>query len=355
MTVPKALSDHRETDVKILSYHDTMQEAWDQYVRSAPRATFFHSTGWKRVIERTFGHQAFYFLAEEGGRIIGILPLFYVKSLLFGRALISVPFGVYGGIVADDQTIEEALLEVAEALARQLRVRYLELRHLEKNGLSLPTKDLYATFRREIYDGVDQNLAAIPRKQRRMIRQGIKSGLQSSLVTDCLEEFYEIYAHSLKSFGTPVFPRQFFRNLRQEFGEDCKILSVWHEGKMVAGVMTFFFKECVMPYYGGALREYFPYAVNDFMYWELMRYGCEHGYRLFDFGRSKQGTGAYEFKRHWGFEPQPLCYQYYLHRSKVIPNLSPANPTFQPFIEIWKRLPLLVTKRLGPAIVRSLP
>lgn len=341
--------------MKILFYQDALREAWDQYVRSTPHATFFHSIGWKTVIERTFGYQAFYLLAVEEERVSGILPLFYLKSLLFGRSLISVPFGVYGGIVADDQTVEESLLETAKALARQLRVQYLELRHLEKHSFALPTKDLYATFRREIDGDVDQTFAAIPRKQRRMIRQGIKYGLQATLEDNCLEEFYGIYAHSLKHLGTPVFPLRFFRHLQQEFGEDCKILSIWHRGKMVAGVLTFFFKGCVMPYYGGALREYFSYAVNDFMYWELMRYACEHGYRLFDFGRSKQGTGAYDFKRHWGFEPQPLCYQYYLHRSKAIPNLSPANPKFQLFIEVWKRLPLSVTKCLGPTIVRSLP
>jgi FemAB-related protein (PEP-CTERM system-associated) len=341
--------------VKILSYHDAWQEAWEQYVRSTAGATFFHSIRWKRVIERSFGYQACYFLAEEAGRVRGILPLFYSKSLLFGRSLISVPFGVYGGIVADDQTVEQALLETAEALARQLRVRYLELRHIDKHSLPLLTKDLYATFRREISGDIDQTLAAIPRKQRRMIRQGIKNGLQASVERDCLGEFYEIYAQSVKQFGTPVFPLRFFRHLCQEFAADCKVLSVWHEGKMVAGVMTFFFKDCVMPYYGGALRDYFPYAVNDFMYWELMRYGCEHGYRLFDFGRSKQGTGAYDFKRHWGFEPQPLCYQYYLHRAKTVPNLSPVNPKFQPFIEIWKRLPLSLTKCIGPTIVQALP
>jgi FemAB-related protein (PEP-CTERM system-associated) len=143
--------------------------------------------------------------------------------------------------------------------------------------------------------------------------------------------------------------------LRQEFAEDCKVLSVWHEGKAVAAVLTFFFKDSVMPYYGGALRDTFSYAVNDFMYWELMRYGCEHGYRCFDFGRSKQGTGAYDFKRHWGFEPQPLCYQYYLYRAKAIPNANPTNPKFQPFIDLWKRLPLSCTKVIGPMILRSIP
>lgn len=341
--------------MKVARYHDAMGAAWDRYVRSSPRGTFFHLTGWKRVIEESFGHRPLYLYAEDHGVVRGLLPLFYVQTLLFGRSLISVPFGVYGGIVADDEEVELSLLAAATELARELRVRYLELRHIDKNGLQLPTKDLYVTFQREIYSDVDQNMAAIPRKQRRMIRQGIKHGLTSAIGSDHLKEFYAIYAHSVRNLGTPVFPYRFFQNLQRQFGEDCKILSVWHGGKMVAGVMTFFFKDHVIPYYGGAQREFFPYAVNDFMYWELMRYGCEHGYGVFDFGRSKQGTGAFEFKRHWGFEPQPLCYQYFLNRAKAIPNISPTNPKFQLFVNLWRRLPLSVTKLVGPMIVRSLP
>jgi FemAB-related protein (PEP-CTERM system-associated) len=341
--------------MRIATYHESIREAWDGYVRSALGATLFHLSGWKHVIERSFGHRACYFYAEDNGRIKGILPLFYVKSLLFGRSLISVPFGVYGGIVADDGAVEVALFESARDLARRLGVQYLELRHMAKSCLPLPTKDLYVTFQREIYDDVQQNMEAIPRKQRRMIRQGVKHGLTSSMAGDRLREFYEIYAHSVRNLGTPVFPYRFFRNLQQEFGEACKILAVWHAGKMVAGVMTFFFRDHIMPYYGGALRQFFPYAVNDFMYWELMRYGCERGYKVFDFGRSKQGTGAFDFKRHWGFEPQPLCYQYYLHRADAIPDLSPANPKFQLFIDLWKHLPLAVTKLIGPLLVRSTP
>ncbi|MGH8064830.1 MAG: FemAB family XrtA/PEP-CTERM system-associated protein [Candidatus Entotheonellia bacterium] len=341
--------------VEIQLNHDVTSKAWDHYVQSAPRATFFHLTGWRRVVEKSFGHRAFYLHAEEGGIIRGVLPLFYLRSLLFGRSLVSVPFGVYGGIVADNREVEASLLGAAQGLAQQLRVQYLELRHLHKTDLHLPTKALYVTFQRGIDRDLDKNMAAIPRKQRRMIRQGMSHGLTSRIGDEPLNEFYEIYAHSCRNLGTPVFSRRFFQNLQRELGEACKILSVWHEGKMVAGVMTFFFKDWVMPYYGGGLREYFAYAINDFMYWELMRYGCEHGYRVFDFGRSKQGTGAFDFKRHWGFEPQPLCYQYYLYKSRDMPNLSPANPKFRIFIDLWKHIPLPITKYLGPMIVRSIP
>lgn len=340
----------------VLRCHNANEKAWDQYVQGMTGGTFFHLTGWKRVVEKSFGHQAHYLCVEEGGLIKGVLPLFYVKSLLFGRSLVSVPFGVYGGIVADSQEVGGTLLETAKKLVPELQVAYLELRHIEKNGFDLPAKNLYVTFRREIYKDLDQNMAAIPRKQRRMIRQGIKHGLTSTLGgPELLPQFYNVYAHSVRNLGTPVFPYAYFRNLMEEFGEHCRILSVWYRGKMVGAVMTFFYKDQVMPYYGGALRDYFAYAVNDFMYWELMRYGCEQGYRIFDFGRSRQGTGSFDFKRHWGFESKPLFYQCHLNRSCTAPNLSPSNPRFKLWIAAWKRLPLSVTKLIGPMIVRSIP
>jgi FemAB-related protein (PEP-CTERM system-associated) len=141
----------------------------------------------------------------------------------------------------------------------------------------------------------------------------------------------------------------------QEFGEACRILAVFHEGNMVAGVMAFFFRDQIIPYYGGALQDAFQYAANDFMYWKLLCYGAEHGYKVFDFGRSKVDTGPYHFKRHWGFEPTPLPYQYYLVNQKAVPDLSPRNPKFSLAIQAWKRMPLGLSQWLGPKIVRFFP
>jgi FemAB-related protein (PEP-CTERM system-associated) len=170
-----------------------------------------------------------------------------------------------------------------------------------------------------------------------------------------LKGFYQIYAHSVRNLGTPVLPMRFMVNLLREFGPACRILAIFHEEHMVAGVMTFFFRDQVMPYYGGALRHAFRYAVNDFMYWHLLCYGAELGYRIFDFGRSKKGTGSYDFKRHWGFEPTPLAYQYHLVRQKTIPDQNPLNPRFALAIQTWKRMPLWLSRWLGPRVVRFFP
>jgi FemAB-related protein (PEP-CTERM system-associated) len=269
----------------------------------------------------------------------------------------SVPFGMAAGICADNEIAGYALLEEACRLTGRLGATYLELRHAHTNSFQLETQDLYYTFVREIFGDDEKNMAAIPRKQRRMVREGIKAGLTSTVSRseEDLKAFYEIYAHSVRNLGTPVFPIRYFQQLLQEFTQQCIILSVWHENVRAAAVMAFFHKDHLMPLYGGSLRSYQRYAVNDFMYWELMRYGCAQGLKIFDFGRSKKGTGAFDFKRHWGFEPRALPYQYYLPSGGSIPNVNPLNPKYRYFIAAWKKLPLVATKIIGPMLLRFFP
>ena len=328
---------------------------WDAFVRTSDEGTPFHLTAWKRAVAETFDFPAHYLVARQGHRIEGVLPLFEVRGPLGGKALISVPYGVYGGICATSAAARWALAGRAEALAQDRRAAYVELRQRHEQGLGLPTKSLYVSFARAISKSDEENAAAIPRKQRRMTRLGATHGLRAEIGRDHFDDFYEIYAHSLRNLGSPVFPRTFLRGILDAFDKDCQILTVWRDDRMVAGVMTLFYEDQVLPYYGGALREAFRYAVNDFMYWELMRHAAAAGYRIFDFGRSREGTGSYDFKRHWGFEPVALPYQYVLLRNARPPNLSPANPRFKLATRVWKRFPFAVTKALGPCVTRYLP
>lgn len=335
--------------------HSPAAAEWDAYVMRHPHATCFHLTGWQRVIEATFAYRSFSCAVRCNGCITGILPLFLVRCLPFGRAFVSTPLAVYGGLCADDAESRDALLYHAQSLAQEWRVRYVELRQQEPVR-GLPVKELYVTFRKEIDRDPEKNMAAIPRKQRRMIRQGDKHGLYARIGgEEFLQDFYRIYAHSVRNLGTPVFPYKLFQLFLQEFGPACRICAVFRHGKMLAGVMTFFFRDQVLPYYGGSLLEARQYAVNDYMYWQLMCYAAEQGYRVFDFGRSKKGTGSYDFKRHWGFEPTPLPYQYYLVAQRVVPDVNPLSPAFSLPIAVWKRLPLWCTHWLGPKLVRFFP
>lgn len=332
-----------------------LEERWESFARAHPGATPFHALGWKRAVERAFGHRPAYLVALQGDRVRGILPAFVSPTLRLRRALVSTSFAVYGGICADDPEAARALLAAAERLGAERRVEYVELRNLEPLE-GLPTKDLYATFWLELPDDPERLLASIPRKRRRMIRQGLKQGFRVLVGRDPehVRAFHRVYAHSVRNLGSPVYPLRFFLELLGEFPQ-LQLLSVWDGDRMVAGVLTFFHRDRVLPYFGGALRPYFRRAVNDLMYWELMRYACEHGYRWFDFGRSKRGTGAFEFKRLWGIAPRPLFYQYVLLRARCIPDLSPLNPRFSPFIALWRRLPLPLARLLGPPLTRFLP
>lgn len=339
-------------DVRALGADD--HGRWDAFVEACPEATFFHRAGWRTVLERAFGHEPYFLYAERQGLIEGVLPLGYMKSVLFGRALVSTPFCVYGGAAALNDEARACLEQAAGELAERLGVDYLELRHRAARYLDLPAKrDLYVTFRKSIDPDPEKNLLAIPRKQRAMVRKGMDAGLQSE-IDDNVERCYATYAESVRRLGTPVFSKRYFRVLMEVFGGACEVLTITRQGRAVASVMSFYFRDEVLPYYGGGIGEAREVAGNDFMYWEVMRRACERGVKMFDYGRSKVGTGSYSFKKNWGFAPEPLHYEYQLVRAREVPDVNPLNPKYRLLIETWKRLPVSVTKLIGPLVSRNL-
>lgn len=330
------------------------RQAWNAFVEAHPEGSFFHLAEWSSVLERAFGHRSRYLCAERGGTLVGVLPLAEVKSLLFGHCLVSTPFCVYGGELAADEEAARALLRAACELGERLGVGYVEMRHRKPHlAADWLTKDLYVTFRRAIDADSEQNMRAIPRKQRAMVRKGIQNGLRAELDADSTR-MYDIYSESLRNLGTPVFARGYPAILRATFGERCEVLTVMNGADAVASVMSFYFRDEVLPYYGGSTPAARAVAANDFMYWQVMERARERGARLFDFGRSKQGTGSFDFKTHWGFEPESLAYQYFLVRAKAMPNLSPTNARYGRMIRAWRRLPLSASRLLGPPIARHL-
>ena len=340
-----------EVTVRLLEAADLVR--WDAYVNVHPDASFFHRAGWKRVIEDAFGHRTHFLLAERGGEVVGVLPLAEIKSRLFGHALGSLPFCAYGGILADNDAAYRALDAAAQTLANRLGVGALEYRNRIAQHAHWPTKDLYVTFRKAIDPDIEANMKAIPRKQRAMVRKGIKAGLIGEIDADT-GRFFAAYSASVHRLGTPVFSRKFFRLLKDEFGEDCEVLTITLDGKLIASVMSFYFRDEVLPYYGGGVDAARMVAGNDFMYWELMRRACERGLRVFDFGRSKRGTGSFDFKKNWGFEPTPLYYEYFLVADADVPDINPLNPKYRLFIQAWKKMPLAIANVIGPHIVKNL-
>lgn len=372
--------------VRSLQAHE--HERWDAFVEACPEATFFHRAGWQTIVQQGFKHDCHFLYAQQDGRIVGVLPLAHVRSRLFGSSLVSLPFCVYGGIAGANPAARLALDAAAQALARRLGVGHLEYRWRElqddvqgnaqdktqnktqdkvqddaQDGAQKNTREsaaagwlhkpLYATFRRPLQPDAEQNLLLIPRKQRAVVRKAMAAGLHST-VEDDLAHFYPIYAASVHRLGTPVFARRHFALLRTVFGSACEILTVYHGRQAQASVLLFYFRDEVLPYYGGGTPLARSTGANDFMYWEAMRRACARGYRLFDFGRSKLGTGAFDFKKNWGFTAQALPYAYRLVRAKALPEVNPLNPKYALFIRLWRRLPLPLANLLGPHIVRQL-
>jgi FemAB-related protein (PEP-CTERM system-associated) len=353
------ISKRMPVTIKHFSSHDHAR--WDGYVKGDSSATFCHLSGWMKVIENTWDHESRCLYAESGGVISGTLPLFHVKSRWFGSMLVSTPNAVYGGALAAETESGRKLIGAAQDLARELEVDYLELRDTALNEDSFSEgafqrQNLYVSFEHPITPDEEALMKSFPRDIRRMIRQAPKHGLTSHFGREeLLEEFYDVYAASVRHLGTPVFPKKLFVQFLRTFPGECDILLIRQSKRVAGGVMNFYFRDVVMPYYGGAYHEFYSTGVNNFMYWELMRSAASRGYKTFDFGRSKRGTGSYEFKRGWRMIERVLPYKFYLVGAREMPNLNPTNPKFKPMIEVWKRLPLGVTKLIGPRIVKNLP
>jgi FemAB-related protein (PEP-CTERM system-associated) len=311
------------------------------------------------VIERAFGHRTHYLIAERDGAVAGVLPLAHLRTRLFGNTLVSLPFCVYGGPLASDRESFAALCAAAEALMRPAGASALELRLRDPapddwlDPALWPAKnDLYVTFRKSIEASDDANMKAIPRKQRAMVRKGIDHGLSSEVGRD-VDALHAIYAESVRNLGTPVFSRRYFRLLAETFADDVDVLLVRDKETPVAAVMNFYWRGEVLPYYGGGTAAARGCYANDFMYWEVMRHARARGCGIFDYGRSKVGTGSFSFKKNWGFTPAPLQYHFRLRPGAEIPDHNPLNPKYRLFISVWKKLPLPVANLLGPHIVRG--
>ena len=346
---------NNQCEIKTLSTQE--YSLWDDFVRNHDGGSFFHLSGWKTVIERSFNHRCFYLYAEQGGKICGILPLVEVKSALFGHALISTPFCVYGGAIAHSEEALKRLEKKACDLAEQLNVDYLELRYKTKQNSSLLLKQAHSTFGCEIASTPEDILKNIRKKQRAVIRHSLKNELHYNITQDktSLDEFYHLLSVSYRNLGTPVFSKSYFENLMDVFASEIDIAVITDgENKLSSAVMSFYFNEQVLPYYGGGNDNARALKSADFMYYQVLCQASRKGCTWFDFGRSKNDSGPYKYKKNWGMEPQPLFYYYHLVKADSLPNLSPNNPKYKYFIRLWQKLPLSISQFIGPYLSKYL-
>lgn len=330
------------------------RERFDGFVNEAADGTAFHLTAWGRAVQAGTGQTPHYLVAESDGAIVGALPLIHQKSALFGNAFVSNAFAVYGGPLGEQG---EALDEAAWALAARAGASSLEYRNQRRLRPDRPAKtESYATFRRALSSDPEANMKAIPRKQRAEVRRSLDFGLDTRVARDsqALAEHFAVYGESVRNLGTPVFSPKLFRAIVEFYGENADILTVSKDGIPYASVLSLYFRGEVLPYYGGGTRGARALRANDHMYWMLMEHARTRGCTSFDFGRSKVGTGAYAFKKNWGFEPEPLAYEFRLAEGQAMPDVNPLNPKYKLMIETWSRMPLWMANRLGPMLSRGL-
>lgn len=335
----------------------TDRERHDAFVREQPAGTAFHLSAWGRAIAKGTGQQPHLLVAEAAGAIVGVLPLIHVRSPIFGASLISNAFAVYGGPVATSDAAHAALDAAAWRLAEQIGIGAIEYRDQARLRPEWPAKaDSYVTFRRALAADSEANLKAIPRKQRAEVRRSLDFGLDTRVAADARAsaEHFAVYAESVRNLGTPVFPKRLFDSILEFYGPDADILTVSKDGVPAASVLSLYFRGEVLPYYGGGTPAARALRANDHMYWMLMEHARARGCASFDFGRSKTGTGAFAFKKNWGFEPTPLFYEFRLAPGEAMPDVNPLNPKYRLMVDTWRRLPLWLANRLGPLIARGI-
>lgn len=329
------------------------------FVAEHPEATPFHRPAWLKAVERGTGNRALALVAERRGELVGYLPLSEVRSPLFGRMLASSGFAVGGGVLASGDAAAQAFFPVLEELALNRGCPSIELRGgplpPEREGW-VERRDSHCGFVRLLAADDEAELLAVPRKQRAEVRKGLAAGLSVTTGNAPADRaaHYAVYAESVRNLGTPVFPRGLFSAVLDLFGEDADILTVSHRGVPVASVLSLYHRGAVMPYWGGGSIEARRLRANDLMYFALMGHARERGCERFDFGRSKTESGAYHFKRNWGFEPEPLAYGVWTAPGAHPRDADPNSERHARRIALWKRLPLPIANLVGPWIARGL-
>jgi FemAB-related protein (PEP-CTERM system-associated) len=329
---------------------------WDSFVSGHELCVNYHRWAWKRVIEQAFGWKAFYLMAEEEGKIAGILPLVWLKSRLFGNLLCSLPFFSEAGLVADSPETSEALLAEAIRLARDVKAEYIELRHRGESRVSWPAKTAKVTLECDVFPDAEKNMQHLSTKMRTNVRRSLKLGLEAEFgQREFLDDFYDVFCLKMRELGTPVYSRKFFQAILENLPGESFICRVRHEGKTVAAGFLTGWRGTMEANWSAASPRAKNLRPNMFLFWQMLCFAGQKGYRVFDFGRSSIGSGTYEFKQQWNTHIVPLHWNYWSASGEQAWELNPENPRYRAAIWAWQHLPVSLTKWIGPPIARCLP
>jgi FemAB-related protein (PEP-CTERM system-associated) len=345
----------RSSKITVVLYDTSREQDWTAYVDNSSHTVFAHQLAWKSVVEETFGHQAFYLMAYRRKTVVGILPLFLIKSRLFGRFLVTSPYLTFGGVAAEDEYAAIALISSATQIARDHKVGYLELRN-DRPYQDLPhTKSAYYNLVLDLSPGEEKIWNSHLRASaRRNVKKARRLGLYVSEAHDYLDAFFKINARNMHRLGTPHHRRDFFSNILKNFPESTLLMASFDDTP-VAGMLLVKYKDTVLMPWVASLPNYLHMRSNNLLYWEAIVRACRDGFLFFDFGRSKWDSGTFRFKAQHGAQPVQLYYQFFLMKSNKVPAVEPESTAFKPLISIWRKLPFPVVNTIGPHIMRSIP
>jgi FemAB-related protein (PEP-CTERM system-associated) len=339
-----------------ISHLSTAQEPdWDAYVARHPDATVFHLSGWGRVIERATGHRTHYLMAMDGGRVAGIYPLVILSTRLFGVMGSSLPFVGYGGMVSDGPEAEQALADEAARLAVAAGCRTIELRQRHPLKIDWPTTDRKVATAISIEGGAEQVMARLHQNVRNKIRKAAKEGVTVLAGPEGLSDFYAIYSRNLRDLGTPVISRRFFEAALEQLPDNLKVYRAVRNGKTIAAKIVAVDRRTCCFTWSASLREELVHAPVHAMNWRAIVDACEAGCAWVDMGRSTAGTSHQEFKKYWGGDSWTLPWAYQLLNGAELPGLHKEDRRFSLAIALWKRMPLGLSRLLGPPLARNLP
>lgn len=333
-------------------------KAADDFVMAHPGSTPFHRPAWLTGVARGTGNRAHMLAAvAASGQIVGLLPLHHVKSRLFGQALVSSGFAVDGGPLASDPAVIPLLTAAVEGMARDGGIASVELRGGIVAGEGWDRHEgSHCGFSRPLAADDEAELLAVPRKHRAELRKALANDalrVETGRSKGFLRDHYRVYSESVRNLGTPVFPARLFREVLAAFGEDADILIVREGDRPVSAVLTLYHNGRVMPFWGGGIADARRLRSNELMYYRLMTHGRARGMSVFDFGRSKTGSGQAAWKKSFGFDPVPLSYHSW-PAGGAARDINPNSPQYQRRIDLWKKLPLPVANLIGPFIARGL-
>jgi FemAB-related protein (PEP-CTERM system-associated) len=329
---------------------------WDHYVERHRDGTADHLSGWRVVIAKALGQQCDYVAARRDANLTGVLPLVRFQSRLFGRALISMPFLNYGGVLADDEEVRGRLLAHADAAAKEFRAAYVELRHRDRQLPHLTCRQHKIALVRPLPATVEALWKETDRKVRNQVRKAQKEGLTvASGGVELVDDFYQVFARNMRDLGTPVYPKTLFLETLRTFHERALVYVVRRGVQPIAAAVAIRCRDTVLVPWASSLREFRNLCPNMLAYWTMIESAVVNGATAFDFGRSSPGGGTHQFKLQWGAVESPLHWEYSLTAGTAPPDTSASNPSFSLAVEAWKRMPMPLANMLGPLIVRGIP